>query len=359
MQETARAQYELNKKARRVFAQAAARGTEWSGFDTLPPAKAVDIRGGSVARMRSGSGGSRTTSTDDSGDLDSLPSGKSYNGQNSGSLQSQASQPLSSSSYLMPSSNQPSSSSAFSLVGLPSHSASSLGIPTSAASALSPIANRMREQDASAMEKYMRRNRSGSASTEVKSQGSGSGSADPSSAGPSANGDDISSLPLPGTVTPRRRLRPSMSASQLRSSPKPPFAVNGSQESRNRSGTNPPLRSKPSFSPPPERTPLPASPSRSTTQPRPSVSNSSRPQDFTGPPSAYAQFPFPEARPESDTASTPSTSSTTTTRRLPFNLLSSKQSSQQSSPSQGQSSSSGDLPSPGIHRRGGSLQSLR
>lgn len=306
--------------------------------------------------MRSGSGGSRTTSTDDSGDLDSLPSGRSYNGQNSGSLQSQGSQPLSSSSYLMPSSNQPSSSSAFSLVGLPSHSTSSLGIPTSAASALSPIANRMREQDASAMEKYMRRNRSGSASTEVKSQGSGSGSADPSSAGPSANGDDISSLPLPGTVTPRRRLRPSMSASQLRSSPKPPFAVNGSQEHRNRSGTNPSLRSRPSFSPPSERTPLPASPSRPA-PPRASSSSTSRPQDFTGPPSAYAQFPFPEARTESDTASTLSMSSTTTTRRLPFNLLSSKQSSQQASPSQ--SSPNGDLPSPGIHRRGGSLQSLR
>jgi hypothetical protein len=88
-----------------------------------------------------------------------------------------------------------------------------LSPPPNPASALSPIANRMRERDADAMEKYLLRSRSGSqgtSSTDTKSQ-NGSTFA---SAGPSANGDDITAL-ISGSVTPRR-LRPSMSAAQLR-----------------------------------------------------------------------------------------------------------------------------------------------
>jgi len=63
------------------------------------------------------------------------------------------------------------------------------------------------------MEKYLLRSRSGSqgtSSTDTKSQNGSTFT----SAGPSANGDDITAL-ISGSVTPRR-LRPSMSAAQLR-----------------------------------------------------------------------------------------------------------------------------------------------
>ena len=314
-------------------------------------------------RMRSGSGASRTTSTSDSGDLDSssLPSGQSYNGQHSASLHSQTSAPSSSSSAFHQGhpghgTYSASSISTFSVTGhspLPSHSTTSLGVNSNPASALSPIATRMREQDASAMEKYMRRNRSGSASTDVKSQ-----SSNPSSAGPSANGDDISSLPPAGTVPSRRRLRTSMSASQLRTNPKPPFIVttNASPDVfRSRAGTNPNiLRKSPpaSLSPPSDRTALPPSPNRPLpirVSPHPAMRENGSHEIYTGPSSAYAQFPEPPKGSENGSASSSATTNgmPTPTRRLPFHLLSKP------------------LPSIDLthgnsaHRRGGSIPSMR
>lgn len=139
--------------------------------------------------MRSGSGGSRTTTTSDSDSSPSFSAGTSYN--------SNPHHPLSP----------------------PSHTST---LPSPAAA----IASRMRERDADAMEKYMRRNRSGSQSTDPKSQNGSTFSF--SSAGPSANGDDLASLASASKLstahsnsgsaaTARRILRPSVSAAQLRS----------------------------------------------------------------------------------------------------------------------------------------------
>ncbi|THH12538.1 hypothetical protein EW146_g7600 [Bondarzewia mesenterica] len=350
LQDTARTQFELNKKARRVFAQAAARGTEWGGTQNLPPSKAMEIMG--AVRLRSGSGASRTTSTSDSGDIDnsSLPSGRSFGGQHSASIQSQTSAPSFTSTFLpTPSASTVSTFSIPTHSPLPPNSATFLGV-SNPASALSPVATRMREQDANAMEKYMRRNRSGSASTDVKSQ-----SSNPSSAGPSANGDDISSLPLTSAVPSRRRLRTSMSASQLRTTPKPPFIVttNSSRDtSRTRAGTNPNvLRKSPSssLSPPSDRTAFPPSPNRPLPI-RGSSHNAMKGQEsYTGPSSAYAQFPEPPKEPEvGNTSSTSSTNVTVTpTRRLPFHLLSKPL------------PSIDHLHASNAHRRGASIPSLR
>ncbi|TFY65641.1 hypothetical protein EVG20_g5454 [Dentipellis fragilis] len=371
LQDTARTQFELNKKARRVFAQAAARGTEWNGAEMPSPMRSTrPLDTSSANRMRSGSGASHTTATSDSGDIDSssLPSAKSLNGQRSASLHSQISgPPWSSTSTPLPPIPRPSqsgasSASSTSTFSVPSPSAapppqpSGSHLPTGSnpASALSPIATRMREQDASAMEKYLRRNRSGSGSTDVKSQNS----SNPSSAGPSANGDDITSLPVSGSVAPRRHLRPSVSAAQLRSNPKPPFIIttHASQDmSRSRAGTNPTSSQTvpPLFASPSER-PTPTSPARPPATPSRGgsygpIQETQEPENYTGPSSEYAKFPEPPSEPKSaGSATTPSAGSTpTATRRLPFHILS--------------------KPLPSIdqhlhnsgHRRGGSIPSLR
>ena len=203
-------QFENNKKQRRnIFAQAAARGNEWGGsLSTPPPVPAKDRM---APRMRSSSGTSRTTATSDSGELDNLIAGQ---------LSSSPTQPStgSSSTFFGHSLSgpralhgSPSNGTTFQAPG--SMKGSLLNPSPNPASALSPIATRMRERDADAMEKYLLRSRSGSqgtSSTDTKSQ-NGSIFA---SAGPSANGDDITAL-ISGSLTPRR-LRPSVSAAQLR-----------------------------------------------------------------------------------------------------------------------------------------------
>ena len=201
-------QFENNKKQRRnIFAQAAARGNEWGGSSPIaPPVPAKDRM---APRMRSGSGTSRTTATSDSGEPDNVFAGQ---------LSSSPPQPSAGSSAVFfghSLSSHHASHGAPPMFQGPSGSTkgSLLNPPSNPASALSPIANRMRERDADAMEKYLLRSRSGSqgtSSTDTKSQ---SGSAF-TSAGPSANGDDITAL-ISGSVTPRR-LRPSVSAAQLR-----------------------------------------------------------------------------------------------------------------------------------------------
>jgi hypothetical protein len=230
------------------------------------------------------------------------------------------------------------------------------------ASALSPIASRVREQDASAMEAYLRRNRSGSGSTDVKTtEPAGPSPAaplgkTPVSSGPSLNGDGLASLPdVSGSVAARRHLRPSFSAAQLR---KGPFIVTThtphETTSRNRAGTNPTTTAPSSTRSPlsdsfgPTISGLRAPPLRnSSLNALSATKDSPDPEKLTGPPSEYAVFPDPPDD-DTNTSATPTATNTPTpTRRLPFNLLSKP------------------LPSLDLHhhghghRRGASIQSLR
>lgn len=269
------------------------------------PSKTREFRQ-ATNRMRSGSGTSRTTATSDSGELDSngLAPQRSQSSLSASSSPSQPSAGQNSfSTHLSSTSSGPQLTHSSSLNPPP---------PNHPASALSPVATRMRERDADAMEKYMRRNRSGSqgtSSTDNKSQNGSSFS----SAGPSADGDDISSLSHltpSGSVTPRR-LRPSMSAAQLRTTAEPlSIVANTAQsENRNRSGTNP-TASRPSL-------PM-LSRSSSTSNSHPLMSPESvfeESESYTGPPSQYAQFPEPPLAAEDN--STPVAG-----RRLAFHILS-------------------------------------
>ncbi len=151
---------------------------------------------GHALRNRSGSAASYTTATSDSGDVDSLPSGQSYNsGISSSSPQNTYRSGASSSG----------SASTFSASPTPQFSYSSstlLSTISNPASALSPVASRVREQDANAIEAYLRRHRSGSESTDAKGTESSIASPSPAtplgsnavSSGPSMNGDDLASL---------------------------------------------------------------------------------------------------------------------------------------------------------------------
>ena len=349
LESTARAQVELNKRARRVFAQAAARAAELDGFD--PQMRTLGV--GHAIRNRSGSAASYTTATSDSGDVESLPSGQSYHsGISSSSPQNTYRSGASSSG----------SASTFSASPTPGFSYSSSALLSSVsnpASALSPIASRVREQDASAIEAYLRRNRSGSGSTDVKTTEPAAPSpaaplgTTPVSSGPSLNGDGLASLPdVSGSIAARRHLRPSFSAAQLR---KGPFIVttHTPQEttSRNRAGTNP-TTTTPSST----RSPLSDSFGPTISGFRaPPLRNSSLnalsndgtdPEKLTGPPSEYAVFPDPPDD-DSNSIATPTAMNTPTpTRRLPFNLLSKPLPSL-------------DLHHGHGHRRGASIQSLR
>jgi hypothetical protein len=338
LESTARAQVEHNKRARRVFAQAAARAAELDGFD--PQMKSLGV--GHAMRNRSGSAASYTTTTSDSGDVESLPSGQSYNsGISSSSPQNTYRSGASSSGIGSTFSASPTP--AFSYSG--SALLSSISNP---ASALSPIASRVREQDANAIEAYLRRNRSGSGSTDVKTTESTLSSPSPAapvgstlvSSGPSVNGDDLASLP------------------ELR---KAPFIVTthaSSQDTtpKNRAGTNPTVAASGSMRSPlsdsfgPTASVFRAPPSRnSSLNALSTTKDDTEPGKLTGPPSEYAVFPDPPEDPSPTTTptvtNTPTTSGTHS-RRLPFHLLSKPLPSL-------------DLHHGHGHRRGASIQSLR
>ncbi|KAF7352667.1 hypothetical protein MVEN_01232500 [Mycena venus] len=335
LQDTVRLQYENNKKSRRgVFQQAAARANEWGGFShaDLPPpvpSKARDFKQ-SPNRIRSGSGTSGTTTTSDSGEVGSNGLAPAHRSQSSSSSPSTAPHP-----FLSPH-GQSSSNGAFQ-ASSPSMTRGPSPFNPPSSSAISPVANRMRERDADAREKYLNRNRSGSQGTSVSDNKSQNGSFY-SSAGPSVDGDDISSLSrlgASGSVTPRR-LRPSASAAQLRTTPEALNIITTmpSSENRTRSGTNPTA----------PRPTLPLSRSSSiSTSPRTLASTDrsifEESGNFTGPPSQYAQFPEPPLLAPDD-SSTP-----TAARRIAFHLLS------KPLPSTG-----ADPPS---HRRGMSATSVR
>jgi len=348
LESTARAQVEHNRRARRVFAQAAARAAELDGYE--PSVKSLGLK--DSMRNRSGSAASYTTATSDSGDVESLPSGYSYNSGLSSSSKTYRSGTSSSGSTSTFSASSPT----------PTFSYSSLSSASNPASALSPIASRVRKHDANAMEAYLRRNRSGSGSADVRTVEFPSPAAHPGntpiSSEPSVNGDNIASLPgVRGPVTPRRRLRPSLSAAQLRSHTKPPFivttpAVSQDFASRNRAGTNPTTRMPSSPRSPQTDTFGPVSSASRALPSRDSSLNAlSTSQDdaerFVGPSSDYAVFPDPPEEDPSPTV-TPTVTNTPTRHRLPFHILSKP------------------LPLPSIdlhhghgHRRGSSIHSLR
>jgi uncharacterized protein len=307
---------------------------------------------GHALRNRSGSAASYTTATSDSGDFESLPSGQSYNSGISSSSPQNVYRPGASSS---------SSASTFSASPSPGYSYSSSALLSSISnpvSALSPIASRVREHDANAMEAYLRRNRSGSGSTDVKTTESTVSSPSPAtplgsnvvSSGASVNEDDLASLPeVSGSIAARRRLRPSFSAAQLRRAPFIVTTHTSSQDtpSRNRAGTNPTVA--PSMRSPlsdrfgPTASGIPAPPLRnSSLNALSSAKDDTESEKLTGPPSDYAVFPDPPEE-EASPSATP-TASGTHSRRLPFHILSKP------------------LPSLDLHhghRRGASIQSLR
>jgi len=323
LQDTARIQFENNKRARRhVFAQAAQKGTERTPDvvvpPPIPPPKLRHQNDNESHRLRSGSGASRmtggTTSESDFDGSSSLLHGH-YTSNSPMSSPSTHSTNLPSAGSASQYYNQMSTgtSSTFS-VPSPSLSANS-GVPTTQ-STLSPIATRMLERDADAMEKYKRRNRSGSAgttSTDAPSQTDSIGH---------LNGVDRDEVVPPmnalvnGSVQPRRSLRPSASAAQLRGN------VNGfalisrsSQEMlRSRSGTNPieipPSGSNSSFSTINGNHTNGSSSLTTPTRMKPGASTRTLSgntaggaaddrvgDDYTGPSELYAQFPPPAATP--------------------------------------------------------------
>lgn len=331
LQDTARAQFELNKKARRnVFAQAAARGTEWGATpDPIlgPPPRAYFTNG---SRMRSGSGTSRTTNTSDSGDMiDAAYSSRSHLSPVSSLSPPRRPTQLPSGSH---SPAQPSASSSGSNpFSTASPSAQSHLIPSMSnnpASALSPIATRMRERDADAMEKYKLRQRSGSGATASTDNQSTNGSA------PTPE-DRKQPLITVGSVAPRRRLRPSASAAQLRTTPQPPAispnpSISQQEMARHRSGTSPAIMPA---SPTTQDTLFLATPTQSSSRPSLTRHEEGSTGGYTGPPSQYADFPAPPVsddpieRTRTITPTTATGPAPSYSRRLPFNLLSSHKSS--------------------------------
>ncbi|KAL5488029.1 AVO2 [Sanghuangporus weigelae] len=313
LEEAARLQFENKKNARRRAREAELKGRATYTITSFIANFTPGAQNG-VARVRSGSGGSRTTATSDSGDAGLSPlqqrTGSSFS---SSSSQLSMSTPIKSSPYYgAPVLNHSHSFTTSSpMPSNQSSSVSSLNLPPSNLSYnLSPIASRVRERDADAIAEYKKRNRSGSSGTQSQTSDSKSTSNGISTL-PTINGSS-SYLPLttstmnntPTASLADRRLRPSFSAAQLRSSSPRPAPIMDSSElqtPRTRSGTSPmPVR-------PAQASPLESNfPSISNPQlngqsleRKPSARRAgtvpTRPQegDFTGPSSDYAIFPDP------------------------------------------------------------------
>ncbi|KAF5364204.1 hypothetical protein D9756_000487 [Leucocoprinus leucothites] len=294
MQKTAEKQYEVTKKTRRAAVQ---NGRPLELGVTTPINIPPGVRD-AAPRMRSGSGTSRTTTTSDSGDID----GPGQTPRTTSSSPSQPSTTGSGSFFYSPKSSghnsQVQSTSSMATFSGPMAVGKSSPSVMNAASVLSPIASRVREQDADAREKYMRRNRSESSSTDTKSQTGAT-----FSSGLTAHDEAPSDLPQNGTIT-LRRLRPSASAAQLRHTHDHPNPA----ENRNRAGTSP------SANPTLPQLTRSSSTSKSL---RPSVSTTGAGEDpnaYHGPPSQYAKFPEPPPQEDSTTPTTP--------RRKAFQILS-------------------------------------
>lgn len=336
-----------------VFAQAAARGSEWGGGLVIDRSAHLPVRPKDLesvtARMRSGSGGSRTTATSDSGDFDSAGLAPNVAASLSSLSSSASHQPRLPPQFLHSPPDNISSASSNGTFSAPSPGPSqSLSLNPPPQVSLSPIVNRMRERDADEIEKYMRRNRSGSAGTSSTDNKSQAGPTF-SSAGLSTSGDEldgISSLAMTGTTAPRRLLRPSFSAAQLRTSPSPvpiPMQPGQSDASRHRAGTNP-SSARPgqaSLSP----TPI-VSRASSTDCPRYEEKLVEEPEIYSRPSAQYAHLPEP---PRKSNRGASSSAAAAITRRLPFNLLSKPPPPPPPPPEHGHSG----------HRRGSSTTSIR
>lgn len=295
------------------------------------------------SRMRSGSGTSRTTATSDSGEFfDPAPHhSRSHPTLNASLSPSRILANLPPMAY---SPAQPSGSSTSSFPALSPGGVSSIApsIASNPASVLSPIATRMRERDADAMEKYKLRQRSGSATTASTADSPlQNGTVFNSSMPPPDEDDDLAalhSLVTVGSVAPRRRLRPSASATQLRSNSHnelaSPATPNSQDPSRNRSGTSPAMlkqQSSPARHTPSHSETLPLTPTQNSVRPHairggPAWETDPQRDMYMGPPSEYARFPPPPVPPKEppEKQTTPTTTTPTShTRRLPFNILSS------------------------------------
>jgi len=244
LQETARAQFESNKRARRnIFAQAAARGSERGNSNTntraLDRSKSDRDEEKEISRLRSGSGGSRMTSTTNSdavntADYDSsgvhLPPStlKHY-----GPLAGQATNVSSGSSLGLPRPNLTPASLSSPSKGVspaPPPASSTSGFSSSTStnsnknaqsdySALSPVATRVRDRDADLMAEYVKRTRSGSGGLQsapgTQPVGGSDGNPQPPESSHTSPGPNALSL-ADGVSRPLRRLKPSTSAASLR-----------------------------------------------------------------------------------------------------------------------------------------------
>lgn len=194
------------------------------------------------------------------------------------------------------------------------------------ANSLSPVANRMRERDADAMEKYLLRNRSGSASTDNYSLASSTNGSGQASATLLPHGEEYFPTQDPehlsGSMTPRR-LRPSYSAAQLRTPYESEVSASTYStpqgESRSRAGTGPSLSTQGRAGVPPlnlNRSSSISNSLKSIISPDRAVHQEA--QSYMGPPSQYAQFPEPPLR--SEEVNTP-TATTTSSRRKALHIL--------------------------------------
>ena len=356
LQDTARIQFENKKRARRhVFAQAAQKGTE-RALDAVippPPPKLHHRNGTGSPRLRSGSSASRmtggTTSESDFEGSSSLLHGH-YTSNSPMSSPSTHSTNLPSAGSISQYYNRTSAGSV-STFSVPSPSLPVNSGLSTTQSTLSPIATRMLERDADAMEKYKRRNRSGSsgtASTDAPSEFIGH-----------LNGVDREEVIPPmnslvnGSVQPRKLLRPSASAAQLRNNVSGFGLVSKrSQEMlRSRSGTNPaeihPSGSNSSFptingnyqtnGSSNATTPTRLKPGASSRTLSGGMASDKDDGDYTGPSELYAQFPPPAATPRLPPPTKVSPKGTdrngrgpanttqgtvTSHRRMPFHILS-------------------------------------
>lgn len=297
---------------------------------------------------RNGSGGSKGSVTFDAGNLDDFsksppPLSLSTLNQSSSSRFNPSAISSTGSYPQLPSSHRPghpSSSSTSTISSIPSAqpdaqlpSYNTFSAPANRSGySLSPIVTRMRERDADAIAEYKKRNRRDSAGTSETRSSSGF----MSSGLPFVNGSGA--FPrnnfVGSTSVADRRLRSSVSAAQLRSSP-PPAQFHGDPADqptpRGRSGTNPSTIFQASPSTEFSRLNLSTSPTskpRSISRPamrRTGLDPTSEAEDYTGPSEHYAFFPPPPEQPiprtHSNTGSLSNKSTTPTARRAAFATL--------------------------------------
>ena len=318
LQETARMQFEANKKARRqVYQQAAARGFELVGVGSSIMQlhdQFLPVSSKSPGPIRSRSRDSVISDSDDDNYLTTTLSPPDRT-----SLS-----PLSQMSYNdVGNSNVSAASFTHQLTSSSTLSANAgNGV---AVSALSPIVTRMRERDADAMAEYKKRHRSGSTSFSVDNKMNPTAPQPmegnmPSNGAASVSQSVGSWIGIPQLAS--RRLRPSASAAQLRGDTLPGVTSPDQQVARGRSGTDPStVKGDAGAQGSPEveghrRVSESKSASRRYGM---SPGRLGEVEDYTGPSSDYAIFPPPPDKPPTANMSKPGLPSA---RRAALALLS-------------------------------------